>query len=90
MISFIQRIRQAHPPDGPPFVVHCSAGVGRTGTFIVLDAMLQRMKQEDSLNIYDYLLEIRHQRLKLVQTEVQLMILYGLLFIILGSICVYP
>ena len=79
MISFIQHIRQIHPPDGPPLVVHCSAGVGRTGTFIVLDAMLQRMKQEDSLNIYDYVLEIRHQRLKLVQTEVQLMILYCLL-----------
>ena len=70
MISFIQRIRQAHPPDGPPLVVHCSAGVGRTGTFIVLDAMLQRMKQDDSLNIYHYLLEIRHQRTTLVQAEV--------------------
>ena len=70
MIKFIGHIRKAHPPEGAPLVVHCSAGVGRTGTFIVLDTMLQRVEQEESLNIYDFLLEIRHQRVKLVQTEV--------------------
>ena len=70
MIKFIGHIREAHPPEGAPLVVHCSAGVGRTGTFIVLDTMLQRLEQEESLNIYDFLLEIRHQRVKLVQTEV--------------------
>jgi netrin-G3 ligand len=71
MISLIQRIREVHPPDGPPLVVHCSAGVGRTGTFIVLDTMLQRMEKEDTLNIYDHILQIRHQRVKLVQAEAQ-------------------
>ena len=70
MISFIDNIRLSHPPKGPPLVVHCSAGVGRTGTFIVMDTMLQKMKQEDSLNIYEFLLQIRHQRIKLVQTQV--------------------
>ena len=70
MIEFIGHIRKAHPPEGDPLLVHCSAGVGRTGTFIVLDTMLQRLEQERSLNIYDFLLEIRQQRVKLVQTEV--------------------
>ena len=70
MISFIDNIRSSHPPKGPPLVVHCSAGVGRTGTFIVMDTMLQKMKQEDSLNIYEFVLQIRHQRMKLVQTQV--------------------
>ena len=72
MIKFIGYIRKAHPPEGVPLVVHCSAGVGRTGTFIVLDTMLQRLEQEESLNIYEFLLEIRHQRVKLVQTEVNI------------------
>ena len=72
MIEFIGDIREAHPPEGVPLVVHCSAGVGRTGTFIVLDTMLQRLEQEESLNIYDLLLEIIHQRVKLVQTEVSI------------------
>ena len=70
MVDFIGHIRKAHPPEGAPLVVHCSAGVERTGTFIVLDTMLQRLEQEESLNIYDFLLEIRYQRVKLVQTEV--------------------
>ena len=70
MIALIKHIRQSHPPEGPPLVVHCSAGVGRTGTFIVLDAMLQRMEHEDTLNIFEYLLSIREQRVKMVQTEV--------------------
>ena len=70
MIAFIKHIRQCHPPEGPPLVVHCSAGVGRTGTFIVLDAMLQRMEHEKTLDIYNYLLSIRQQRVKMVQNEV--------------------
>ena len=70
MIALIKHIRRSHPPEGPPLVVHCSAGVGRTGTFIVLDAILQRMEHEDTLNIFEYLLSIREQRIKMVQTEV--------------------
>ena len=69
MIAFIKHIRQFHPPEGPPLVVHCSAGVGRTGTFIVLDAMLQMMEQEGTLNIYEYVMSIREQRMRMVQTE---------------------
>ena len=68
MISFIQQIRKAHPPEGPPLLVHCSAGVGRTGTFIVLDTMLQRMRAEDNLNIYEFVTQLREQRCSMVQT----------------------
>ena len=70
MISFIQQIRKAHPPEGPPLLVHCSAGVGRTGTFIVLDTMLQRMRAEGNLNIYEFVTQLREQRCFMVQTQV--------------------
>ena len=93
MIEFIGHIREVHPPEGAPLVVHCSAGVGRTGTFIVLDTMLQRLEQEESLNIYDFLLEIRHQRVKLVQTEVGIIYMYDVMFSLLliyrSSICTF-
>ena len=90
MISFIDNVRLTHPPEGPPLVVHCSAGVGRTGTFIVMDTMLQRMKKDDTLDIYNFLLQIRHQRIKLVQTQVYLILFdYNTQIFDRLSICIF-
>ena len=70
MLAFIKRVRKTHPVGGPPLLVHCSAGVGRTGTFIVLDTMVQRMKAEGTLNIYELITDMRKRRVLMVQTEV--------------------
>ena len=48
----------------------CSAGVGRTGTYITIDAMLQRLKKRDDLNIYDFVTEMRSKRTYMVQSQV--------------------
>ena len=44
-LMFLRRVRHANPADSGPIVVHCSAGVGRTGCYIILDTMLERLKQ---------------------------------------------
>ncbi|KAI3374255.1 hypothetical protein L3Q82_006102 [Scortum barcoo] len=54
ILAFLRRVKACNPPDAGPMVVHCSAGVGRTGCFIVIDAMLERMKHEKSVDIYGH------------------------------------
>ena len=71
LINFIKRVRTTHAySDSRPLLVHCSAGVGRTGAFIVLDSMLERMKSEENINIYEFLKQLRSQRVLMVQTQV--------------------
>ena len=47
-----------------------SAGVGRTGAFIAIDAMMQRLKEEDDLDIYDFVTQMRTKRTYMVQNLV--------------------
>ena len=47
-----------------------SAGVGRTGTFIAVDAMMQRLKEKDDLDIYNFVTQMRNKRTFMVQNMV--------------------
>ncbi|KAL5486438.1 hypothetical protein EMCRGX_G018913 [Ephydatia muelleri] len=80
ILSFVRKVQKAHDKSkGVPLLVHCSAGVGRTGTFIALDAMTERLRAEDSLNIYSYLQDMRRRRTLMVQTEDQYVFLHDAL-----------
>ncbi|XP_019904592.2 protein tyrosine phosphatase receptor type Fa isoform X8 [Esox lucius] len=70
-LAFLRRVKACNPTDAGPMVVHCSAGVGRTGCFIVIEAMLERMKHENSVDIYGHVTCMRSQRNYMVQTEDQ-------------------
>ncbi|XP_030679550.1 receptor-type tyrosine-protein phosphatase F isoform X12 [Nomascus leucogenys] len=71
ILAFLRRVKACNPLDAGPMVVHCSAGVGRTGCFIVIDAMLERMKHEKTVDIYGHVTCMRSQRNYMVQTEDQ-------------------
>ncbi|XP_071984672.1 receptor-type tyrosine-protein phosphatase F isoform X5 [Engystomops pustulosus] len=71
ILAFLRRVKACNPTDAGPMVVHCSAGVGRTGCFIDIDAMLERVKLEKSVDIYGHVTCMRSQRNYMVQTEDQ-------------------
>uniref|UniRef100_A0A3B4ADE5 Uncharacterized protein n=1 Tax=Periophthalmus magnuspinnatus TaxID=409849 RepID=A0A3B4ADE5_9GOBI len=54
-----------------PTVVHCSAGVGRTGTFIAIDRLLFQIERENVVDIYGIVHDMRMHRTLMVQTEVK-------------------
>uniref|UniRef100_A0A8C2EPM0 Receptor-type tyrosine-protein phosphatase S n=1 Tax=Cyprinus carpio TaxID=7962 RepID=A0A8C2EPM0_CYPCA len=78
-LAFLRRVKSCNPPDAGPMVVHCSAGVGRTGCFIVIDAMLERIKHEKTVDIYGHVTLMRAQRNYMVQTEDQYVFIHDAL-----------
>lgn len=60
------------------FNEYFSAGVGRTGTFLALDIMMQRIKQERRINVFELVRQLRSQRMRMVQTVDQYVFLYEL------------
>uniref|UniRef100_A0A8C1Y4C3 protein-tyrosine-phosphatase n=1 Tax=Cyprinus carpio TaxID=7962 RepID=A0A8C1Y4C3_CYPCA len=78
LIQFVRTVRDYinRTPFSGATVVHCSAGVGRTGTFIALDRVLQQLDTRDAVDIYSVVFELRLHRTHMVQTECQYSYLY--------------
>ncbi|NXK77090.1 PTPRJ phosphatase, partial [Amazona guildingii] len=58
-------------PVESPTLVHCSAGVGRTGTFIAIDRLIQQIEMENTVDVYGVVYDLRMHRPLMVQTEDQ-------------------
>ncbi|XP_067875836.1 receptor-type tyrosine-protein phosphatase H-like [Heterodontus francisci] len=77
LLAFRQLIRDHlnKKPRGLP-IIHCSAGVGRTGTLIALDYLLQEVQQENVIDVYGIVHKMRQNRSLMVQTELQYVFLH--------------
>ncbi|XP_068093301.1 receptor-type tyrosine-protein phosphatase mu isoform X5 [Hyperolius riggenbachi] len=71
LLGFVRQVKTKNPPNAGPLVIHCSAGAGRTGCFIVIDIMLDMAEREGVVDIYNCVRELRSRRVNMVQTEEQ-------------------
>ncbi|XP_035003715.2 receptor-type tyrosine-protein phosphatase O isoform X2 [Hippoglossus stenolepis] len=71
ILQFVHIVRQQANRTKDPIIVHCSAGVGRTGTFMALDRLMQHIREHEFADILGLVSEMRSHRLSMVQTEEQ-------------------
>uniref|UniRef100_A0A3B4EJR2 Protein tyrosine phosphatase receptor type Q n=1 Tax=Pygocentrus nattereri TaxID=42514 RepID=A0A3B4EJR2_PYGNA len=76
LIQFVKAVRSNRGHDNTTIVVHCSAGVGRTGVFIALDHLIQHVRDHDFVDVYGLVAELRSERMCMVQNLAQYMFLY--------------
>ncbi|RZF35702.1 hypothetical protein LSTR_LSTR009570 [Laodelphax striatellus] len=83
LVRFVRAFRERVGPDQRPIVVHCSAGVGRSGTFIALDRILQQINHSDHVDIFGIVYAMRKERVWMVQTEQQYICIHQCLLAVL-------
>ncbi|PNF39380.1 hypothetical protein B7P43_G13658 [Cryptotermes secundus] len=83
LVRFVRAFRERVGPEQRPVVVHCSAGVGRSGTFIALDRILQQIQVTDHVDIFGIVWAMRKERVWMVQTEQQYICIHQCLLAVL-------
>ncbi|TPP60267.1 putative receptor protein tyrosine phosphatase [Fasciola gigantica] len=86
VLKFVEASISHWSLDKGPIIVHCSAGVGRTGTYICIESLIRQLQAEHVVSIRGFLEHIRQQRMKLVQTEQQ----YAFIHDALREYVLYP
>ncbi|XP_060115422.1 tyrosine-protein phosphatase non-receptor type 11-like isoform X2 [Heteronotia binoei] len=81
VLHFLDQVNQAQQSfaDTGPIVVHCSAGIGRTGTIIVIDILMDTIHRQGlncDIDIPKTIQMVRRQRSGMVQTEAQYKFVY--------------
>uniref|UniRef100_A0A8D0GBC8 Receptor-type tyrosine-protein phosphatase eta n=1 Tax=Sphenodon punctatus TaxID=8508 RepID=A0A8D0GBC8_SPHPU len=73
LLSNFRYLVHEYMKQNPPtsLLVHCSAGVGRTGTFISIDRLIHQMEMENMVDVYGVVYDLRMHRPLMVQTEDQ-------------------
>ncbi|CAI8024114.1 Receptor-type tyrosine-protein phosphatase alpha [Geodia barretti] len=69
LLVFLKKVKKRHELSKGPMIVHCSSGVGRTGTLITIDCVLEQLQEEEKVvDIAGVIIHLRTQRMKLVES----------------------
>ncbi|XP_060603508.1 receptor-type tyrosine-protein phosphatase alpha-like, partial [Ruditapes philippinarum] len=79
LIEFRQKVNSTKTKLDGPILVHCSAGIGRTGTYIALDSITNEGETEGAVDIYAFVRNMREQRVNMIQTAEQYQYLHNAL-----------
>ncbi|XP_050293524.1 receptor-type tyrosine-protein phosphatase O-like [Anthonomus grandis grandis] len=79
LIYFCNQFRERWDAEGGRALVHCSAGVGRTGTIIATDILINSIKAGRKIDVFNTVLELRKQRKSMVQRQTQYLYIYQMI-----------
>ncbi|XP_052797121.1 uncharacterized protein LOC128229311 isoform X3 [Mya arenaria] len=80
LLMFWYTVRAYDPRRAGPWLVHCSAGVGRTGTFIAMDILHSQGNQTGVIDVVQCVNTLRDQRVNMVQTLSQYKFLHEVMY----------
>ncbi|XP_048761472.2 uncharacterized protein LOC125670387 isoform X2 [Ostrea edulis] len=80
LVAFHHHVSSVSADFIGPMVVHCSAGIGRTGTFIALDALLKQAKLTNQVQVFNFIRHMRKDRMNMIQTGDQYLYVYHTIY----------
>ena len=82
LVRFVRQVRREMNrfPTAGPTIIHCSAGVGRTGTFVGVDKLIEDAEKEAEVDIFGLVYQMRMARCLMVQTEAQYICLHEVIY----------
>ncbi|XP_054428370.1 tyrosine-protein phosphatase non-receptor type 20 [Pteronotus mesoamericanus] len=86
-IKYVRFVRKSHLTG--PIIVHCSAGVGRTGVFLCVDVVFCAIEKNFSFNIRNIVAQMREQRCGMVQTKEQYYFCYKIVLEVLQKLVTF-
>ncbi|XP_056003190.1 receptor-type tyrosine-protein phosphatase epsilon-like isoform X1 [Ostrea edulis] len=80
LLVFLRYFRHKINTPQHPILVHCSAGIGRTGTFIALDVLSRYGDVHHRVNVVEFVKAMRKDRMTMIQNADQYIFLYRALY----------
>ncbi|PIK38300.1 putative receptor-type tyrosine-protein phosphatase alpha [Apostichopus japonicus] len=80
LVEFARHCKLIHFKKQTPLLIHCSAGIGRTGTFIGLLSMMDVLQSKEYIDIFAFVNKMRENRVNMIQTKKQYRYLHTCLY----------